>query len=60
MAGGGDDLSAIALLHCAFFHFCNRVSGGEIVACLTELEEKKGLLLLSYKVHFLNSFVINS
>ncbi len=60
MVGGGVDLSAIALLRCAFFYFYSRVSGGAIVACLTELEEKKGSLLLFCKVHSLHSFIIDS
>lgn len=58
--GGGVDLSVIALLYYTCFCFCSRVFGGVIVACLTKLERRKGLLLLSYRVHSLHSFIINS
>lgn len=43
--GGGVDLSAIAL-RCALLCFCSRVFGGAIIACLTELEEKKFIVIV--------------
>lgn len=43
--GRGVDLSAMALLSCAFF-FCCRVSRGVIVTHLTLLREKDSLLFL--------------
>lgn len=52
--GGGVDLSPIVFL-CRASYFWSRVSGGAIVTCLTDLEEKKGVLLLFagfiYHVH---------
>lgn len=51
VVGGGGDLSAIALLRCAFFHFRSRVFVGAIITCFTELEEKKSLFY--YFVRFI-------
>ncbi len=34
--------------------FCSRVSGGAIVACLTELKEKKFIVIVHFSCLFIN------